>query len=100
MHQDLSLNPLLDTFLVRHVAEIPVQGAEIKDSGPFVIGLLRVVIKDNLAAELMNPYISIRMHSILMLREFGDEVENFILNSLDKPDQCFHNKQYSISYTR
>ena len=86
MHQDLILHPLLDTLHVRHFAEILVQCAKVKHCGPFVVGLLRVVIKDNLAVELMHPYWRKEVHRVLMFRVFGDIVENLILKSLDKSD--------------
>ena len=86
MHQDLILHPFLDGLHIRNFAEILVKFAKVRHGGPFVVGFLRIVIEDDLAAELMHPDFREEVHGILMLRVFSDVAKNFVLNSLDKSD--------------
>ena len=84
MHQDLILHPFLDGLHIRNFAEILVKFAKVRHGGPFVVGFLRIVIEDDLAAELMHPDFRKEVHRVLVLRVFGHIVKNFVLNSLYK----------------
>ena len=92
MHQDFSLNPVLDGLHIRHILEILVKFTEAADTDTLVVGFVRNIIADYLAAELMNPDVGSVTHVVLLLCVSSDEIENPVLHFFNKSDQCFHIK--------
>lgn len=84
MKQNFSLNPFLDGLLIRHQAKVIPQFAKTVDRGAFVVGLVRAIIKDDLAAELVNPKLGDKGHRVLMLRVNGDIIEDFVFHTFYK----------------
>ena len=86
MHQDFSLNPVLDGLHIRHILEILIQFTEAADTYTLVIGLSGNIIADHLSAELMHPDVGSVTHVVLLLCVSSDEIENPVLHFFNKSD--------------
>ena len=96
MHQDFILNPILnpilDGFSVRDVTKVLVQATEFVYTLADIAGPLGIVIKDDLALDLVNPDVRAHVVFILVPGVKGDFLEDLVFHILDEVYQCSHNR--------
>ena len=88
MHQDFILNPILDGFSVRDVTKVLVQATELVYTLANVAGPLGIVIKDNLALDLVNPDVRAHVIFILVPGVESDFLKDLVFHILDEVYQC------------